>query len=288
MPSLKPIVPAPLTCAAAPSVCVPPPKLSVAPSAALKLPLLVPPPLRLSVPLPACTVPLLLTMGQTVVRPAPAVFCSVPALSIVDAAPPPPSRVRSRIETSLRMSNVAPASLLRTAPLAKYQPAPLKTMLPKLSSVRVSSATPTGPSTASVPVAAIRVVPVPDIVPPVQVVSPVTVRSPAPVKVPPEMVKALLIDEVEAIDNMPPERTMASWLLRLLIVSLRSAMRHGDAAHIDDHIIGRRGEPEEVPVGRVFPITRRRVDPVDRRQKGALFQQFHAGYVESSPGWPPG
>lgn len=41
----------------------------------------------------------------------------------------------------------------------------------------------------------------------------------APVKVPPDIVNALLIDEVEAIDKVPSESTKGSMLVRLLIAS---------------------------------------------------------------------
>src|SRR5262245_27978335 len=54
-------------------------------------------------------------------------------------------------------------------------------------------------------------VPEPPIVPAVSVIKPLTVRSPAPDSVPPVIVSVLWIEELAAIEIVPPERAIG-WL----------------------------------------------------------------------------
>src|SRR5262249_52822354 len=201
-----------LTLAPALRVYVPaePLNISVLP-AALKGPLLEPPP-RLNAPLVTSIVPVLLNATPLkVVVPAPADFLKRPAL--LKAGVPP----KLSIKKSDWPSQVAPARLLKTAPLARKK-------RPLLVIVAVAALLKTRPEFSpmlpKLPLAMLApplalVAPAPVICPSLQVSNPAMVTPPVPESVPTLCVNALLMTDVPLSVSVPPLMVTAPSLVKV-------------------------------------------------------------------------
>ena len=206
-----------------------PPNSSLASWARSKLPVLAPPPISRSVvPVWAWTVPVLLkTTWKEAVLPAPPDLVNVPALLKVPFALGKPKAAEAWA------SNVAPARLLKTAPLPLPMRPPVHVVVPALVRVRLSPWE--KPPMMSVAVSAMWVAPVPLMFPPVQSSWPVTVRSPDPVRVPPlPRVKSLAsesaprarvpTDPMTRVSRLRSERTEARAEERVTVTSPGTSM----------------------------------------------------------------